>query len=342
MQSPNNFKIISSLPNFLKGQRHPLQNFLLGQSMGRSNLKHVVCWNSPPELYLASRRRKFVFYDHGFSSLHEVTTKRKRQLSAMKGIICVSSSNKKLLEDLWQYDGSISVVRNPLRQTIARRRMAKKELPKDKIRISCAARLVSFKGIASVIHASSELFRSGYPVELSIAGVGPETQALKEAANKLLPQERVKFCGLVEDMGSFFDETDIFVAPSLREPFGLSPLEAIASGVPTLLSNVDGHPEVLPFDGAATLIEPELSLSEYARLGSTNHKMPKFVYFPSKDLISQPRAIAPDTLAEALKQTIERYPEQAEKAAAAGNLVRQEYTIKKYTDDILSNYERLF
>ncbi|WP_170575668.1 glycosyltransferase family 4 protein [Ruegeria atlantica] len=338
VQSPQTYRVANVLP----GTRRLVQHTLLNWRFGSSNLDHVLCWNAPPDSYMKSKRRKFAFYDHGFSSIRKVNNWRQQQLARMNGIISVSESNKRLLKDLWHYEGKVHVVRNPLRQEIAKQSLKKKRNPEDNFRISCASRLVSFKGIVSVIHATALLVHRGYPVTLTIAGEGPEARILEDTARKLLPIDKVAFPGLVKDMCSFFEETDIFVAPSLREPFGLSPLEALASGVPTVLSNIDGHPETLPFVGAATLVEPELSLTEYAQLGSTNTKLPEYVYFPSQQLIAEPKALAPDTLADALSQVINSYTEHANTAFAAAEQVRRKFSIEKYTDELLEVLGEVF
>ena len=63
----------------------------------------------------------------------------------------------------------------------------------------------------------------------------------------------MQFDGFVANMGAFYHKIDMLVAPSIREPFGLTPLEALACGIPTIMSDVDGHPEVQPFVGASKL-----------------------------------------------------------------------------------------
>ncbi len=342
VQSPQTYRVANILPNSMRKTRGWVQRIRLNQMIGRSNLDHVVCWNAPPDRYMRTKHRKFVFYDHGYSSINKVNTWRQKQLSRMNGIISVSESNKRLLLDLWQYQGPVHVVSNPLRQAIARQSLNKRNTPTKEFRITCAARLISFKGIASVIHATSYLIDRGYPVKLTIAGDGPEAPTLKETAQKLLPKDKVAFLGLVQDMAALFDETDIFVAPSLREPFGLSPLEALASGIPTVLSNIDGHPEILPFEGAATLVEPELSVREYVQLGSTNEKLPEYVYFPSLQSIAEPKALAPDSLAEALSRVIETYADHANTAYEAAQQIRIGSSIENYTDNLLDIFGKVF
>ena len=81
-------------------------------------------------------------------------------------------------------------------------------------------------------------------------------RSLRELARERHVAERVHFCGWVSDrdLEGLYSLADTLVAPSLMEGFGLSPLEAMARGVPVACSNVSAHPEVA--GDAAVLFDP--------------------------------------------------------------------------------------
>ncbi|MEP7074943.1 MAG: glycosyltransferase [Acidobacteriota bacterium] len=77
---------------------------------------------------------------------------------------------------------------------------------------------------------------------LLVAGSGPNAAALGSESEKLAPG-RIKFLGQItcrESLADLFANCDAFVHPNPREPFGITPLEAMASGLPVVAPNSGG------------------------------------------------------------------------------------------------------
>ena len=72
------------------------------------------------------------------------------------------------------------------------------------------------------------------PWRLTIAGDGPQRVPLEALAVNLEISDRVSFLGFQDDMASVYRMADLHLFPSLRESLGLTILEAMAFGVPTL------------------------------------------------------------------------------------------------------------
>lgn len=85
--------------------------------------------------------------------------------------------------------------------------------------------------------------RPGAPdVRLVVAGDGPETSALVARAEARIPG-RLRLLGNVPDrrrLASLVASADVFVHPNDREPFGIGPLEAMATGVPVVVPRAGG------------------------------------------------------------------------------------------------------
>lgn len=79
---------------------------------------------------------------------------------------------------------------------------------------------------------------------------GKETQELKDLIEKLDIWDRVSFIGYVddEDIKYLYNMAEIFVFPSLYEGFGLPPLEAMACGCPTIISDAECLRELITDD----------------------------------------------------------------------------------------------
>jgi len=70
---------------------------------------------------------------------------------------------------------------------------------------------------------------------------------------------RVKFLGLVSDIENVYAASDIFILPTLSEAAGMAPIEAMAAGLPVIVSNAEyaGCSELIKNDEALLLDDPE-------------------------------------------------------------------------------------
>lgn len=96
-------------------------------------------------------------------------------------------------------------------------------------------------------------------LELKIAGSGPMEDTLKQEAIQMGLAgsiEWVGWLGTAEELRDFYRSIDLFVMPSRRESFGVSALEASATGLPVIASRFGGIPEIVIHGETGLLIEP--------------------------------------------------------------------------------------
>ncbi len=106
--------------------------------------------------------------------------------------------------------------------------------------IGTVGRMVPEKGQSYLVEALS-LLKSRYPdLKCIFLGEGPLLKDLEEQAEQLSVSEMCVFAGVREDIERIYPLMDVFVLPSLREPFGLAILEAMASGVPVIATAAGG------------------------------------------------------------------------------------------------------
>ncbi|OQX81303.1 MAG: hypothetical protein B6D56_02475 [Candidatus Omnitrophica bacterium 4484_70.1] len=102
------------------------------------------------------------------------------------------------------------------------------------------------KGIDTLFYAFQRIIKK-IKTRLIIVGEGKEKSKLVSLAKSLsLP---VDFLGKVEhkDLPQIYNQADLFVLPSLYEPFGMVALEAMACGTPAIVSNVVPLEEIPKF-----------------------------------------------------------------------------------------------
>lgn len=125
---------------------------------------------------------------------------------------------------------------------------------KSPIRILSYGRYVKKKGFDLLLRAFKSLLDAGVTAQLTIGGQGEELAALESLAKELRIQDSVQLGVWIDDVTAALDDADLFVLPSLDEPFGIVMLEAMARGVPIISTRTKGPSEVLS-EETARLVE---------------------------------------------------------------------------------------
>lgn len=121
-------------------------------------------------------------------------------------------------------------------------------------KIFAAGRFVKKKGFNILLEALAALKSININFSLQIAGNGPEFYSLRALSTELGLNENVQFLGHRNDIPNLIKNADLFVLPSLREPFGIIVLEAMAMGTPIIATRSEGPMEVLD-DNSAILVD---------------------------------------------------------------------------------------
>ncbi|MGD9826346.1 MAG: glycosyltransferase [Desulfobacter sp.] len=124
-------------------------------------------------------------------------------------------------------------------------------LPEDFV-VGIVARLDAIKNHGAVIDAVNQVAQSRPDVKLVVVGDGPEAATLKARAG-----DHVRFLGYRFDTARLMQGFDLFVLPSFNEGISNTILEAMATGLPVVASNVGGNPELVCDEENGRLIDPE-------------------------------------------------------------------------------------
>ncbi|MEA3490205.1 MAG: glycosyltransferase family 4 protein [Candidatus Omnitrophota bacterium] len=132
-------------------------------------------------------------------------------------------------------------------------------------------RLFPSKGVHVLVEAARILKVKGYGFQVQIIGKGNDDyeKAIKSDVENYGLKESFVFRGMVpqRDLPEYYRQADIAVIPSLEEPFGITLIEAMASGLPVVASRVDAIPENVNDGMDGVLVDPNNPASLAGTLG---------------------------------------------------------------------------
>lgn len=117
---------------------------------------------------------------------------------------------------------------------------------KEKV-VTFLGRITMQKGPEYFIEAAKLVIDRTKNIRFCMAGSGDMMQKMMELAAIRGLSDRFHFPGFMKGKGVYeaFRDSDVYVMPSVSEPFGISPLEAMQSGVPSIISKQSGCGEIL-------------------------------------------------------------------------------------------------
>ncbi|OAT80990.1 glycosyl transferase family 1 [Bacillus sp. MKU004] len=128
-------------------------------------------------------------------------------------------------------------------------------IKKDDFLILSIGELNKNKNHKVIINAISKI--KNQQIKYVICGQGPMEHDLRLLAQKLNVDDKVYFIGYRSDIPELCKAADLFAFPSYREGLSLSLMEAIASGLPIVCSNIRGNSDLVNGGKGGYLIEPD-------------------------------------------------------------------------------------
>ncbi len=111
----------------------------------------------------------------------------------------------------------------------------------------CVGRLTPAKGQAILLESLAQLKNEGVFITLTLVGMGPDEQSLREYAESLGIGLQVTFTGAVDQdhILDYYKAADIFVLPSFAEGLPVVLMEAMAMEIPCITTAITGVPELI-------------------------------------------------------------------------------------------------
>jgi glycosyltransferase involved in cell wall biosynthesis len=215
---------------------------------------------------LAARRVGDVRTVHTYHGIHYLRQKafRKRFLHRAidrfllrwtDEVICVANSDRDLaLQERLALPDHVSVIYNGIDLSRFERRGTEGRAD-DRFIVGTVGRLHEQKGHVHLLEAAALVRRTHPQVRFRIIGDGPLRERLEAQARMHRVEDIVEFLGARSDVPAQLRQFDLFVLPSLWEGLPYVLLEAMATGLPVVATDVDGVREVIT-DGREGMLVP--------------------------------------------------------------------------------------
>ncbi|MCK5730877.1 MAG: glycosyltransferase family 4 protein, partial [Draconibacterium sp.] len=162
-------------------------------------------------------------------------------------IIAVSNFTKNIIVEHYGISpDKITTVYNAVEPLIKDKKPILTKRLNEKV-VTFLGRITLQKGPEYFIEAANLVLEKMDDVKFVMAGSGDMMNAMITRTAELGISDKFHFTGFLkgDDVQEMFNLTDVFVMPSVSEPFGIVPLEAMQSQVPVIISNQSGVAEIL-------------------------------------------------------------------------------------------------
>ncbi len=246
-----------------------LLNYSLPRELSRQTPDVLICcgWDTPAAFYAArwARKRGVPFVLWSGSTAGEPNWRRtlarypvRRLVRSASAWLAYGTRAKAYLESLGADPEGIFCAYNTVEtdqfavmsalDPDERERIRREWGLSTRFMVLYCGQLIERKGLSALIPAVARCVRAGVDVSLLVAGTGPREQAFRELASREGVSERVVFAGFVDrsELPKLYGCADLMALPSRQEVWGLVVNEALACGVPVLVTaNVGAAPDLL-------------------------------------------------------------------------------------------------
>ena len=167
-------------------------------------------------------------------------------MDAADHIITVSDLTRRtVIEKYHQHPNKVTTVHNAV-EPLPDVESFVKTPRKDKI-VTFLGRITMQKGPEYFVEAAARVLSKTKNVRFVMAGSGDMMNAMIDLAAKRGIADRFHFPGFLRgrDVNEMLAQSDVYIMPSVSEPFGISPLEAMQVGTPSIISYQSGCAEIL-------------------------------------------------------------------------------------------------
>lgn len=163
-------------------------------------------------------------------------------------IICVSNLTRRIVIEKYNQDPSkVTTVHNAV-EPLSPEKVAIERLTKvpEKV-VTFLGRITMQKGPEYFVDAATQVLKNSDHIRFVMAGSGDMMDKMVRLVADRGIADKFHFTGFLKgnQVYEMLNSSDVYVMPSVSEPFGISPLEAMQCGVPSIISHQSGCSEIL-------------------------------------------------------------------------------------------------
>lgn len=184
----------------------------------------------------------------GMSVFQRIYDIERAGMHAATRVIAVSHLTKTIIEHRYGVPGSkVDVVYNAIDEDGQKPVQEIKPISQDEKIVLFMGRITMQKGPEYFLAAAKRVLEVEQNVRFIMAGSGDMARKMMDLASSMGIGDRVVFTGFLRgpEVNRVFQMADLYVMPSVSEPFGIAPLEALSNDVPVLISKQSGVAEIL-------------------------------------------------------------------------------------------------
>ena len=162
-------------------------------------------------------------------------------------IITVSNLTRRtVIEKYGINPAKVTTVHNAVQPLSQELRSIEVQKPKEKV-VTFLGRITMQKGPEYFVEAAAMVLKKVHNVRFVMAGGGDMMEKMIRLAARRGISDRFHFIGFLrgKEVYEMYKNSDVFIMPSVSEPFGIAPLEAMQMGVPSIISKQSGCAEIL-------------------------------------------------------------------------------------------------
>lgn len=171
----------------------------------------------------------------------------RKGMEAADMVITVSHLTRQIVIDRYGIDpDKVITVHNAVEPPENHSALDAKKHVKEKV-VTFLGRVTFQKGPDYFVEAANKVLQKDQNVRFVMAGAGDMLNRMIKRVAQLRISTQFHFTGFLkgDEVDTMFAMSDVYVMPSVSEPFGISPLEAMRSNVPVVISKQSGVAEVL-------------------------------------------------------------------------------------------------
>ena len=236
----------------------------------KPDIVHTRNWGTVDGIVAArlARVRAVVHGEHGWNMDDPMGQNIRRRIARkllsgmVNHFVAVSEDIKQwMINSIWIKNTKVSKILNGVetdkfcpRDNIGIRNSL--EFSSEDIVIGTVGRLDPIKDQRLLLQAFSCLKHEKKNLRLVLVGDGPEKRNLESVRKRLSIGDRVVFLGERDDVDKILSAFDLFVLPSRNEGISNTILEAMATGLPVIATDVGGNPELVKHGHTGLLFPP--------------------------------------------------------------------------------------